>query len=164
MNEYRGHAASAGIAIGPAYLYVPGIIPGDECTEPADAARQLERLTEAVAEARSQLANIHAKTVAKVGRETAEVFLAHREFLDDPELLRMVKEQISSDGVLARTAVEAAFETYTQMLEAMDQEYYRDRALDLRDVSRRVRRILAGVQDQETLAKLTSPVVIVART
>lgn len=163
MDEYRGHAASTGIAIGPACAYVPDVIPDDESTEPVDAGRELERLTEAVEEARSQLASIHAKSLAEVGEETAGVFVAHREFLDDPELLRMVKEQICSDGVLASAAVDAAFETYARMLEAMDDEYYRDRALDLRDVSRRVRRILAGVQDQETLAHLASPVVVVAR-
>ena len=163
MDEYRGHAASTGIAIGPAYVYAPDVIPDDESTEPVDAGREMERLTEAVEEARRQLASIYAKSLAEVGEETAGVFLAHQEFLDDPELLRMVKEQISSNGVLASAAVDAAFETYARMLEAMDDEYYRDRALDLRDVSRRVRRILAAVQDQETLANLTAPVVIVAR-
>jgi len=162
MNHYHGLAASPGIAIGPAYLYVPQAIP-DEPGESLGAAREQERLNEAVEEARSQLASIYTKAVAEVGEETASVFNAHREFLDDPELLGMAKEHINNGGLSAGAAVEDAFETYAKMLDEMEEQYYRDRAADLRDVSGRVRRILSGVQDQEALTNLATPVIVVAR-
>jgi phosphotransferase system enzyme I (PtsI) len=78
-------------------------------------------------------------------------------------LLDEVKNQIQEHYLLAEAAVEAAFESHAQQLEALEDPYYQERALDLRDVSRRVCRILAGVPDQQTLANLTSPVIIVAR-
>jgi phosphotransferase system enzyme I (PtsI) len=166
MKEYRGLAASAGIAIGPALLYLP-----DETMDlrpeppsgPVDAGEETARLGEAIKEAERQLTNIYESSLADVGEETAAIFLAHKEFLDDPVLLEEVNRQIEEEHVVAEMAVEAAFEGYAQQLEMLEDDYYRERALDLRDVSRRVRRILAGVQDQQMLSDLTSPVVIVAR-
>ncbi|HUT16086.1 MAG TPA: phosphoenolpyruvate--protein phosphotransferase [Anaerolineae bacterium] len=166
MKEYRGLAASAGIAVGPALLYLP-----DEAADlspkpvsgPVDANYQAARLGEALAEAEKQLANIYEGAIADVGEDAAAVFLAHREFLSDPVLLEEMNRQIQGDRVLAEVAVETAFEGHAQQLEMLEDDYYRERALDLRDVSGRVRRILAGVQDSQMLTDLTSPVVIVAR-
>jgi phosphotransferase system enzyme I (PtsI) len=166
MKEYRGLAASAGIAIGPALLYLPDEAMGlsaEQPSGPVDAGHETARLGEALAEAEKQLTNIYESSLAEVGEETAAIFLAHKEFLDDPVLLEEVNRQIEGEQVPAEVAVEAAFEGYAQQLEMLEDDYYRERALDLRDVSRRVRRILAGVQDQQMLSDLTSPVVIVAR-
>jgi phosphotransferase system enzyme I (PtsI) len=166
MREYRGLAASAGIAVGPALLYLP-----DEAlavsvqlpSEQVDVAHETERLEEALGEADRQLANVYERARAEVGDETAAVFLAHQEFLADPALLEEAKRQITAEHAVAEQAVESAFEQFAQQLEMLEDDYYRERALDLRDVSRRVRRILAGVQDQQMLADLTEPAVVVAR-
>jgi len=166
MKEYHGLAASAGIAVGPALLYLP-----DETLDsssklpsgPLDPERETARLEDALAEADRQLANVYEHARGEVGEETAAVFLAHQEFLADPDLLDEVKRRITVEQLPAEQAVEAAFEQFAQQLEMLDDDYYRERALDLRDVSRRVRRILAGVQDQQMLAELTEPVVVVAR-
>ncbi len=166
MKEYRGLAASSGIAVGPALLYLPdeSLTPSPEPPSgPFDVAHETARLEEALAEADRQLANIYERARDEVGDETAAVFLAHQEFLADPALLDEVKRQITTEDAPAELAVESAFEQFAQQLEMLDDEYYRERALDLRDVSRRVRRILAGVQDQQMLAELTEPVVVVAR-
>ncbi|MGB9880411.1 MAG: phosphoenolpyruvate--protein phosphotransferase, partial [Anaerolineae bacterium] len=163
MKTYQGLAASSGIAIGPAFIYLPEEKSLQPSREALDPVTELSRLDQAIAEAQKQLAAIYEKSVAEVGEEAAAIFLAHQEFLSDPELLEAVKEQIQEQQVPAETAVETAFEMYAQQLEALEDPYYRERALDLRDVSRRLRRILAGVQDQETLTTLTSPVIIIAR-
>jgi len=164
MKKYNGLAASAGIAIGPAFIYAPEQKPLKETLQTTtDSATEWKRFEQAVEEAKEQLDSIYAKSVAEVGEEAAAIFLAHQEFLSDPALLDEVRKQIEEHKLVAEAAVEAAFEMYAKQLEALEDEYYRERALDLRDVSRRVRRILAGVQDQETLIDLVSPVVIVAR-
>ncbi len=162
MEQHHGLPASMGIAIGPAFIYTPEELLKSP-QEPADAATELDRVERAIEEAQDQLTSIYEKSVAEVGEETAAIFLAHQEFLADPALLAEVKEQIEQHNSSAEAAVETAFEMYAKQLEALEDEYYRERALDLRDVSRRVRRILAGVQDQETLTNLASPVIIVAR-
>jgi phosphotransferase system enzyme I (PtsI) len=164
MKQYEGLAASPGIAIGPAILYLPQ----EELVQRpspalADRAAEVARVEAALEVAREQLGKIYAQSVQEMGEEAAAIFLAHQEFLDDPVLRDEVTAQIEEHELSAEAAVEAAFEGHAQQLEALEDSYYRERALDLRDVSRRVRRILAGVQDQQTLATLTSPVVIVAR-
>jgi len=163
MKTYCGLAASEGIALGPAFVYMPEEKLFKPQREPINAADELDRLEQAIQEAQKQLSAIYEKSVAEVGEETAAIFLAHQEFLSDPVLLDEVKRQIREHHWPAETAVETAFEGYAKQLEALEDQYYRERALDLRDVSRRVRHILAGVQDQETLTALASPVIIVAR-
>jgi len=163
MKTYQGLAASGGIAIGPAYIYLPEVHCAQLPCGPVEPAAELARLERAIVEAQKQLAAIYEKSVAEVGEEAAAIFLAHQEFLSDPELLAEVKRQIQEQHAPAETAVETALEMYAQQLEALEDAYYRERALDLRDVSRRLRRILAGVQDQEALTNLTSPVIIIAR-
>jgi len=166
MNEYRGLAASAGIAIGPALIYEPEEIEERYPKPPfehVDATNELDRLHQALKKAQEELSGIYEKSVADVGEEAAAIFLAHQEFLDDPALLDEVRKQIEEQHLPAEIAVEIAFEGYAKQLEMLEDEYYRERALDLRDVSRRVRRILVGVQDHETLTALGSPVIVVAR-
>lgn len=163
MKTYRGLAASAGIAIGPALVYLPEEKSRQTPTGPVDPTSEFARLDQAIAEAQKQLSSIYEKSVAEVGEEAAAIFLAHQEFLSDPELLEEVRRQIQVQQLPADTAVETAFEMYAQQLEALEDPYYQERALDLRDVSRRLGRILAGVQDQETLTTLNSPVIVIAR-
>ena len=174
MKTLRGLAASAGIAIGPALVYAPdevGAQPSSQAVAegppggPAarDAAAELTRMERALNVAEAQLKGVYEKSLAEVGEETAAIFLAHQEFLSDPALVAEMKRQIEAQHLGAEAAVEVAFEGYAKQLEALDDAYYRERALDLRDVSRRVSRILTGAQDQETLSNLSSPVVLVAR-
>ncbi len=165
MKTYRGLPASEGIAIGPALLYLPdeSILRSDMELRAVEPNAEMERLESAIQEAHRQLAAIYDKSVGEVGEEAAAIFMAHQEFLSDPVLLEEVREHITEQGKPAEAAVEAGFESYAQQLESLDDDYYRERALDLRDVSRRVRRILAGVQDQEVLTDLRTPVVVVAR-
>jgi phosphotransferase system enzyme I (PtsI) len=166
VKEYRGLAASDGIAIGPALVYLPDDLER-RCPQPpfesVDAAKELDRLQRAIQIAVEQLGSIYERSVTEVGEEAAAIFLAHQEFLDDPALLDEARKQIEEQHVPAELAVDTAFESYAKQLELLDDEYYRERALDLRDVSRRVRRVLTGVQDQYTLSTLATPVIIVAR-
>jgi phosphoenolpyruvate-protein phosphotransferase len=164
MKQYYGLAASPGIALGPALIYEPEETPPRRpLLTHTDSAVEVSRVQEAMDVARQQLRDIYARSVQEMGQGAAEIFAAHQEFLEDPVLLDEVKHQIRERHVPAEAAVEAAFEYHAQQLEALEDAYYRERALDLRDVSRRVCRILTGVQDQQTLAHLTSPAIIVAR-
>lgn len=163
MKQYQGLAASPGIAIGPAFIYRPeeGLVQS-RSSPPADSAAEFARIEQALDKAREQLRKVHLRSVQEVGEGAAAIFLAQQEFLTDPALLDEVKTQIQEHHLSAEAAVETAFEGYAQQLETLEDSYYRERALDLRDVSRRVRRILAGVHDQTTLANLAAPVVVVA--
>ncbi len=166
MRQYRGLAASSGIALGPALRFLPDVredLGPESQSQQTNPEHEMARVQSALAEAEKQLAGIYDRSVGAVGEEAAAIFLAHQEFLADPVLLDEVYRHISDQQAPAEDAVAAAFEGYAQQLEMLDDEYYRERAVDLRDVSRRVLRILSGVQDQEMLTNLTSPVIVVAR-
>ena len=163
MKQYQGLAASPGIAVGAALLYQPQEKPAQRpLSISTDSAAEVARVEAAMEQARQQLSKIYARSVQEMGEPAAEIFIAHQEFLDDPVLLDEVKGRIREQHLPAEAALEAAFEDHAQQLEALEDTYLRERALDLRDVSRRVCRILTGVQDQQTLANLASPAIIVA--
>jgi len=160
MDKYEGLAASPGIAIGPAFVYLPEPPAVRQARSATDAERERQHLDRALTEAQQQLAQIYKQSVAEVGEDTASIFLAHQEFLQDPAVLDEVRARMDS-GLSAAAAVEDGFEMYAQQLEALEDSYYRERALDLRDVSRRLRRILSGTQD-DGLSDLQAAVIVVA--
>ena len=163
MRTYRGLAASVGVAIGPALLYLPQERLVAVTTGPTDPAEETRCLDEAIATAQEQLRRVYEQAVLEVGEETAAIFQAHEEFLSDPDLLDTVRAQITENGLRAEAAVEVGFEGFAQQMEALDDEYLRERAVDLRDVSRRVQRILIGSEDQDILVHMNRATIVVAR-
>jgi phosphotransferase system enzyme I (PtsI) len=164
MREFRGIAASDGIALGPAFVYsfqekqqYRRVCAAEE------TANELARMERALSVAHEQLQRIYEKASAEAGEGTAAIFLAHQEFLEDPSLLEEAQKLIRETCATAEAAVTEGFEYYAGQLEAMEDDYLRERAGDLRDVSRRVLQILTGTQDVDSLANLTQPVIVVAR-
>lgn len=160
MKTLHGIAASPGIAIGPAFRFRQvDLRYGRYTVESADA--EWARCQAALETARTQLAAVHAKAEAESGAEQAAIFEAHILMLEDPELLEMVQKDIEERNVNAEAALSDATEKYAQMLEALDDEYLRARAADVRDVAARVLRILLGVAESPT-AGLATPSIILA--
>ncbi|MCJ7736418.1 MAG: phosphoenolpyruvate--protein phosphotransferase, partial [Anaerolineae bacterium] len=160
MRTIRGVSASRGIATGPAFQFHKTDLTFARCPI-TDSGTELDRFRRAVTQARSELAEIQAKAEAESGTEDAAVFEAHAMMLEDPELLDSVRESIESEHQNAETALTDVAEMYAQMLEALDDEYLSERAVDIRDVSRRVLRILCGADDSPTEG-LTVPSIILA--
>jgi phosphoenolpyruvate-protein phosphotransferase (PTS system enzyme I) len=160
MRTIRGVSASRGIATGPAFQFHKTDLEFDRCTI-TDCNAELDRFQRAVTQAKSELGEIQAKAEAESGAEEAAVFEAHVMMLEDPELLDSIRKAIESDHQNAETALTDTSEMYAQMLEALDDEYLSARAADIRDVSKRVLRILCGVDDSPT-EHLTVPSIILA--
>ena len=160
MRTICGVSASRGIATGPAFQFHKKDLTFARFPI-TDSGTELDRFRRAVTQARSELAGIQAKAEAESGTEEAAVFEAHAMMLEDPELLDSVRESIESEHQNAETALTDVAEMYAQMLEALDDEYLSERAVDIRDVSRRVLRILCGAQDSPTEG-LTVPSIILA--
>ncbi len=160
MNTLHGIAASPGIAIGPAFRFRQVDLRfGRYTVESADA--EWMRCQAALETAREQLAAVYAKAEAESGAEQAAIFQAHALMLEDPELLEIVQKDIEKHSVNAEAALSDATEKYAQMLEALDDEYLRARAADVRDVATRVLRVLLNVAESPT-AGLTTPSIILA--
>jgi len=128
VQEYRGLAASASIAIGLTLVHLPDeAVDGDSKAPagPNDLGPETARLAEALAEAKEQLAGIYEGAVTDVGEDAAAISFAHQEFLSDPLLLEDVDRKLREVLVPAQVAVERAFETFAQQLEALEDEYVR---------------------------------------
>ncbi len=160
MQRYQGVPASDGIAIGPAWIYRP-VEPVVERRKVDDPEREIERINQAFAKAREQIGALIERARMTAGEEEAAIFEAHQLFLDDAELLAAQQESIHVQSLNAEAAIEDAFEHYANMLAQMDDEYFQARAQDVRDVKRRVLRILMG-QEYADGASLDHPAIVLA--
>ena len=139
----KGIAASKGYAIGNVFLYEEKeLVITDAKVTDVDA--ELAKLSDAVALCKSQLEKIKEKTVQNVGAEEAAVFEAHLLILDDPEFVGSVETEIKNNSTNALKAVETVSNNLVMIFEAIDDAYLRERAADIRDVSKRMMANLAG--------------------
>src|SRR5690606_17285404 len=112
----------------------------------ADVDEEIERLDKAIEIAIEQIEQLYEKTLETVGLKEAKIFNAHKMMMEDPEFIGDVKETIKSQGVNAEWAVKAIADKYIKMFENIEDEYIRERALDLKDVSNRLLKILLGIE------------------
>jgi phosphotransferase system enzyme I (PtsI) len=156
----KGIAASPGIAIGKVLIKKdPEIKIEKKVVE--DVEKEIRRLDEAREIAKEQINNLYEHTLKTIGEEEARIFEAHGMILDDPEFFGQVEGKIKSGKVNAEYALKEVTETFVQIFESMDNEYMRERAADIKDVSGRIARILLGVELTD-LSRLQEEVIIVA--
>lgn len=138
----KGIAASKGYAIGKVFLqqHEEIIITDEKITE---VAAEKEKLHKALEEARVQIEAIKAKAVESMGEEKAEVFEAHLTLLDDPEFTGAMEIEIDNN-TNAMKAVDNVTNTFVAIFESMEDDYMRERAADIKDVSKRIIANLAG--------------------
>jgi phosphoenolpyruvate-protein phosphotransferase len=161
MHKLKGIPASPGIALGPVYLFKDLQL---EIIERADqdAQAELVRLEDALSSAKGQIEALRVEALQTVGEKEAAIFDAHGLFLEDPELLKSVRSAIESRSINCEFAWNTAIEGYAQQLEALEDEYFQARAADLRDVGRRVTRLLLGIEEVD-LSGLDEPSIVVAK-
>ncbi|AIC95215.1 phosphoenolpyruvate--protein phosphotransferase [Shouchella lehensis] len=159
-NTLTGIAASAGIAIAKAFVHEEPDFTVKQ-KEASNKEKEVERLTEALAQSTKELEEIKQKALKELGEDKAEIFSAHLLVLSDPELIDSVKGKINDDGVTAEYALNEVADMFITMFENMDNAYMQERAADIRDVSRRVLGHLMGIQ-VVSLAAIAEDTVIIA--
>lgn len=150
----QGVAAASGVAVGPALVYREG--------QPETAARQAATPDEELARYAAACRRAEEELDALAGRADAQardILTAHQLMLQDPELHNLVEAAIR-EGQPAEAAVRTAVEQFAGMLEALDDEYLRERAADVRDVGRR---LVAALTGRTVGIVLREPAVVVAR-
>lgn len=160
MITLKGIKAAAGIAIAKAYRLEEPELKIDK-KEMIDKKLEIQRFKDAINRAKSELEEIREQTHQKLGADKAEIFTAHLLVLDDPELINSVKEKISSEGLNAEYAVQEVAEIFVSMFESMENEYMKERATDIRDVTKRVIAHLSGVHIPDP-SMISEEVIIVA--
>ncbi|MEW9667878.1 phosphoenolpyruvate--protein phosphotransferase [Ammoniphilus sp. 3BR4] len=160
VSSIQGIAASAGIAIGKAYLLESPDLSVNKKSV-SDSEAEVARLTHAVEQAQQELEKIQEHALHKLGEDKAAIFAAHLLVLNDPELLDPVRENIRNEGVNAEFALSEVAKMFIAMFEQMDNEYMKERAADIRDVTNRVLAHLLNVTIPN-LSLLSEEVILVA--
>ncbi|PSL40875.1 phosphoenolpyruvate--protein phosphotransferase [Planomicrobium soli] len=159
-NSFSGIAASNGIAIAKAYrLENPEL--NVEQKNITDAEAEVARFEKALGQSVSELEVIKERTAQQISEKEADIFGAHLLVLSDPELVGPIKERISSDKVNAEFALQETANMFIAMFESMDNEYMKERAADIRDVTKRVLAHLLGVSIQSP-SMISEEVIIIA--
>ncbi|WP_141431363.1 phosphoenolpyruvate--protein phosphotransferase [Bacillus sp. 03113] len=145
MNFLQGIAASNGIAIAKAYRLVEPDL-SFEKRSVNDATEEINRFQSALSISKAELEAIRDKANAELGADKAAIFEAHLLVLSDPELISPIEDKIKSDSVNAEFALKEVADMFIMMFEQMDNEYMKERAADIRDVTKRVLAHLLNVQ------------------
>lgn len=145
MTFLNGIAASNGIAIAKAYRLVEPDLSFDQKTID-DAASEVDRFRKAMEKSKSELEAIRDRAKVDLGADKAAIFEAHLLVLSDPELNAPIEDKIQSEKVNAESALKETADMFIMMFEQMDNEYMKERAADIRDVTKRVLAHLLGVQ------------------
>lgn len=159
----KGVAASPGIVIGQAHVLKEYPIHIDQQPIAAEQVEaELQKFEEALVKAKSQLEIIRDKAKKEMGADKAEIFGAHLMMLEDEVFLGEIREKIKSESLRAEYALTLVVAAYTEMFQNMEDEYLKERAADIQDVSDRLVKNLLNIPMQ-SLADLAEEVVIIAR-
>lgn len=160
MTKKHGIAASSGIAIAKAYRLATPDLSFEKVTIDNPNA-EIERLNKALEISKQELEKIKEHTKREIGEEHAEIFSAHLLVLSDPELINPITNKIKTDNVMAETALGETANMFIDMFKNMDNEYMRERAADIHDVTKRVMAHLLGVTFPDP-ALINEEVIVIA--
>lgn len=107
-------------------------------TSEVEKEKELARLAQAFNQAKEQLASLIDKTKREIGLQEAKIFEAHLLLLSDPLLGEKIRTKIQVEGKDAVWAVSEATEEIAQEFASLEDEYFRERAVDIRDIGRRL--------------------------
>ncbi|MED3574006.1 phosphoenolpyruvate--protein phosphotransferase [Cytobacillus praedii] len=159
MLEIKGVAASNGIALANAYCLVEPEL-SFEKYEITNIEAELERLKSAISSTKLELEEIRDSAMLKFGEERAAIFSAHLLILEDPEIFSALEAKIN-EKVNAEFALDEIASMYAQLFESMENEYMKERAADIRDVSKRLLAHLLQIELPD-YSRISSEVIIVA--
>ena len=142
----EGKSVFGGIAIGQLSIYnkKENQVKREKIT---DADAEIARFNDAKEKAKEQLAGFYEKAVKEVGEVNAAIFEVHQMMLDDLDYVESITNMIRAQEVNAEFAVASTGDNFSQMFAAMDDDYMKERAADVKDISNRVISILQGASN-----------------
>ncbi|PTH71264.1 phosphoenolpyruvate--protein phosphotransferase [Staphylococcus agnetis] len=146
MSEImKGIAASDGVAIAKAYMLIEPDLSFSETTT-NDTEAEVLKFNEALKNSKIELTKIRNNAEEQLGPDKAAIFDAHLLVLDDPELIQPIEAKIRDEKASAPHALTEVTQNFIMIFESMDNEYMKERAADIRDVSKRVLAHILGVE------------------
>lgn len=159
MEMYTGKSIFKGIAIGKILFYQKGEQPVKRM-KIEDTAEQIKRYEDARAKAAEQLQGLYEKALKEVGEANAAVFEVHQMMLEDDDYIDSVVNIIETQQVNAEFAVATTGDNFAKMFAEMEDDYFKARAADVKDISERMVNILSGNESGGAIGD--EPVIVVA--
>lgn len=159
MEKYTGKSIFKGIAIGKILFYQKGEQPVKR-VKIEDTAEQIKRYEDARAKAAEQLQGLYEKALKEVGEANAAVFEVHQMMLEDDDYIDSVVNIIETQQVNAEFAVATTGDNFAKMFAEMEDDYFKARAADVKDISERMVNILSGNESGGAIGD--EPVIVVA--
>jgi phosphoenolpyruvate-protein phosphotransferase (PTS system enzyme I) len=160
----RGIPVSPGVCRGKILVLdrsVQDSIPKHHIPE-AEVQHQIQRLEQALVETRHQILGVQRQVSLALGAQDAGIFDAHLLVLEDPALIEEVSRIILQEKVGAEYAFQLVANKYAKTLSTIDDEYLRERAADMRDVTARMLNNLLGRPEDLDLKNLKDPCIVIA--
>ncbi|AHI52462.1 phosphoenolpyruvate--protein phosphotransferase [Spiroplasma culicicola] len=158
--KLKGIGASNGIAVAKVYVLdeQPIVIPQENTT---DVEKELANVSASIEKAKTDLVNLQKIALEKLGEEKAAIFEAHASILEDPAMSEEFTALIKEQNYNGAKAIDEVATKYIEMFGAMDDDYFRERAADVKDVTERLMRYVLGLPVAD-LATINEEVIIVA--
>lgn len=146
MLKLNGIGVSEGIAFSKVFIYKKE---NPEIVKKAvkDTEAELTKFKSALDESEEQLDLLYKKACEELGEEDAGIFTAHKMFLEDPEFVLGIRENINS-GDNAEFAVKKVADSFIESFSLIDDEYIRERIADIKDVSERLIKNIMGIKEK----------------
>ena len=157
-----GIPASPGIAHGPVFRFLHDEVKvATYEVDESDQAEEIKRFLEALEMTKAEIREIREDVAKNLGEKEAGIFDAHMLVLEDRALIEDVKKEIKESGENVEQCVQRVTGKYLAFFDQLEDKYLRERAVDLRDISRRLQRCLSGTTASGT-AFLEVPKVLVS--
>lgn len=142
----KGIGVSSGVVIGKVYIKKEIDMAIKRSAD--DPLEELNKLKKGIDECDKKLDKLYSTAFEQIGEEEAEIFQAHKLLLKDPEISSQVKDKIDK-GFSAEWAIDEVMNVYVDMFNAMEDEYLKERASDIKDVFSRLIRALKGIKEDD---------------
>ena len=163
MEKLTGTPASMGIAIGKAFLYVEKALPeiSRHSIRKNQTEREVTRLKKAVEEAAEEVRALHDRAKREMSKSHADILTAHLMMLEDTEFLDQITARITETQENVEWVIYDTTKTLVQKMLSSQDPYFRERAVDINDVSRRILSRLLSIK-KVSLADIDRDVILVA--
>ena len=158
MLSFSGQSVCKGIAIGQVVVF-RNTDNQVKRINIRDWEHEIERVKLAVAQSMSQLQDLYEKVRAEAGEDSAAIFKAHRLIIEDKGFLDGIYERIASERVNAEYAVSVIGDHFAKAVAGVSDEYMKARAIDIKDISKRLIRNLLDVEEMDFTGMETAIIV-----
>ena len=155
----KGIAAAPGVGRGPVFLLQKGMAV-ITCVKVSDPEAEIRRFEEALVATRHEITTLRNKVVNELGESEAAIFDAHLLVLEDVALVDEVIKEVRSSGFNIEFCFQEVAQRYIDIFENMEDDFLRERASDIRDVTGRVMNQLVGMGPQRIGTPLHKQVVV----